>query len=219
MEKSQASSGPNINFRRQQEIYDPRELQATITIVGIGNIGSQTALGLARLGLERFNLYDHDEVEEHNLSSQSFFLSNLGEKKVQSISTMLQDVNRHCIPFTFPTKFSGKEFTEGVLIIAVDSMKERHRICANIKKSGKVPSLIIDGRMGGSQLEIYTCTSFEEWEETFTDTPSRDSCGARYICYTSMIIGALISNQVKRFLKEEKLKKQILFDINSLQLI
>lgn len=135
------------------------------------------------------------------------------------MARMIGDLNRDSMVFANPKKFNGKEFEEGVLIIAVDSMKERQRICQVMKSSGKTPSLIIDGRMGGPQIEVYTCNNYEEWESTFTDTPSRDSCGARYICYSSMVIGALIANQVKRFLKEEKLKKFILFDMNSLQII
>lgn len=135
------------------------------------------------------------------------------------MNRLISDINRDSVVSCYNEKFHGKEFKGGILVIAVDSMKEREKICKNVKASGVVPSLIIDGRMGGPQLEIYTCSSFEEWEETFTDTPSQDSCGARYICYTSMIIGALISNQVKRFLKKEKLKNFILFNINSLQLI
>lgn len=134
---------------------------------------------------------------------------------------MIQDLNRKAIVFAKNTKFEGKEFEGGILIIAVDSMKERCKIFKKVKASGNVPSLIIDGRMGGPQMEVYTCRTFDEWEKTliFSGPVSSDPCGARYICYTSMIIGALISNQVKRFLKDEPFKKSIVFDINSLAIM
>ncbi len=210
----------NINFKRQVDIYDPRENQQTISIVGLGNIGSQVGTGLGRLGLETFHLYDHDKVEEHNLSSQAFFLSDLNEYKVVAMQKKIQDLNKHSLPFIHIEKFDGKEEIEGILIIAVDSMKERIKIFNNMKKKGTFPSLVIDGRMGGPQLEVYTCRSFDEWEKTLVHGPvSNDPCGARYICYTSMIIGALISNQVKRFLKNEDIKRSIVFDINHLAIM
>ncbi len=187
--------------------------------MGLGNIGSQTTLALARLGLEEFHLYDHDQVESHNLSSQSFFLSDLGISKVLASNKQLADINPAIMTFNHIEKFVGNEFSGGILIIAVDSMKERRKICEKVKEAKYPPSLIIDGRMGGPQLEVYTCKTTDEWESTFVDVASTDSCGARYICYISMVIGAFIANQVKRHLNEQTYKKSILFNIDVLQLI
>jgi hypothetical protein len=128
-------------------------------------------------------------------------------------------INPKAVVRVFDEKFSGKEFQGGILIMAVDSMKERRKIHDNIEKGEIMPDLIIDGRMGGPQLEIYTFTQFEEWVKTFSDNPSSDPCGARYICYISMVMGALIANQTKRFLKEEKFRKNILFHIDTLQMM
>ncbi len=164
-------------------------------------------------------MYDPDIVEEHNLSSQSFFLSQLKQSKTKSIKELLLDINKNVSVLSHDTKYNGDHHFGDILIIAVDSMKERKRIWKNLHKNNIYPELIIDGRMGGPQLEIYTCKTLEEWEDTFVDNPSKDPCGARYICYISMIIGSLIANQVKRFLKSESYKKTILFNIDSLQLV
>lgn len=200
-------------------IFDPKEIQEEVSVVGVGNIGSQTSLALARLGIEVFRFYDFDHVEPHNLSSQSFFLSDHNRSKVEAIMEQVKNVNPEAVPMGFQRRFSGSEFEGGILVIAVDSMEERRKICSELKEHKLVPRLIIDGRMGGPQLEIYTCTSLDEWETTFVDNPSQDPCGARYICYISMVIGAWIANQVKRFLKQESYKKQIIFNIDTLQLI
>lgn len=147
-------------------------------------------------------------------------MSDLGRYKVDAIKELIEDVNDDALVLTHKSKFTGKEFTNGILIIAVDSMKERIKIYERMLKEGKYPDLIIDGRMGGPQLEVYTSKTLEEWEKTlFYGKVSPDPCGARYICYTSMIIGALISNQVKRFLKNEDLKRQIVFDVNHLAIM
>ena len=131
----------------------------------------------------------------------------------------MRGINKNIKVSAFSEKFSGENCLSNILVIAVDTMKERKRICNKLKKSAYKPKLIIDGRMGGPQLEIYTCQSLEEWEDTLFDNPSKDSCGARYICYISMVIGSLIANQIKRLIKGESYKKSILFNIDSLQLI
>jgi len=209
----------NINFKRQKEIFDPLIFQKSVTIAGLGNIGSQTAVALTRLGLKDFYLYDHDIVEEHNLSSQSFFIDQLKKPKVEMIKEILRNINKNISVLALREKYNGDTSFGDILIVAVDSMKERKRIWKNLYKRNIRPELVIDARMGGPQLEIYTCRSLEEWEDTFVDNPSKDSCGARYICYISMIIGSLIANQVKRFIKSEPYKKTILFNIDSLQLV
>jgi molybdopterin/thiamine biosynthesis adenylyltransferase len=209
----------NINFRRQKDIFDPQIFQKTITIVGLGNIGSQTAVALTRLGLKDFYLYDHDNIEEHNIASQVFYRNQLGKPKTEMIKKTMFNINKNVSVLAEKKKYDGVFLFSDILIIAVDSMKERVRIWKNLLKNNIRPELIIDGRMGGPQLEIYTCRTLEEWEDTFVDNPSKDPCGARSICYISMIIGSLIANQVKRYLKAERYKKTILFNIDSLQLI
>lgn len=213
----------SIDWKRQSLIFNPSDFElATVTIVGLGNIGSQTALALARLGINMLWLFDHDRVESHNLSSQSFDTSHLDMFKVLASRDQIKKINPAMSVAAQPVKFLGhREDVLGndVIIIAVDSMKERKAICAQMKKSKMTfPKLLIDGRMGGPQLEVYSVHSYKEWEDTFCDNPSTDPCGARYICYTSMVIGAFIANQVKRFLKGEKLKSELLFNIDTYQL-
>ncbi len=209
----------NVNFKRQKKIFDPQIFQDSISVVGLGNIGSQTCIALSRLGLKDFYIYDHDIVEEHNLASQAYYLKQLSREKASSLKKTMKEINKNIRVAAFSEKFTGENCLSNILIIAVDSMKERKKICKRLKKSKYKPKLIVDGRMGGPQLEIYTCQSLEEWEDTLFDNPSKDSCGARYICYISMIIGSLIANQIKRLIKGENYKKSILFNIDSLQLI
>ena len=216
--KSKKNMG-TINFKRQKKIFDPQIYQESITVVGLGNIGSQTCVALARLGLKDFYIYDHDTVEEHNLSSQAYSLKQIGKEKADSLKKTMKEINKNINVADFSEKFTGKDCLSNILVIAVDSMKERKKIYSRLKKSKYQPNLIIDGRMGGPQLEIYTCKTLDEWEDTLYDEVSKDSCGARYICYISMIIGSLIANQVKRLIKGETYKKSILFNIDSLQLI
>lgn len=222
----------DINWKRQIDIFDPSAFDdKLVTIAGLGNIGSQSALALARLGFTRFQLYDHDHVEGHNLASQSYEAKDIGKPKPKALAEHLEAINPEIVSFAICEKFDATERLGDVLIFAVDTMQARKEFW-NVIKNGEVesrPKLLIDARMGGGQLEIYTLVANEEysWDEddyakyeaTLVDNPDSDPCGARFISYVSMITGALIANQIKRVLKGEDYKKSILFHIDTLDLI
>ncbi len=63
-----------------------------VVIAGVGSVGSQVALLLARAGVMRFLLVDDDCVEWHNLS-RTFDLSLLGMYKTHAVRSMLQQIN------------------------------------------------------------------------------------------------------------------------------
>ena len=222
----------DINWKRQVDIFDPSAFDDTlVTIAGLGNIGSQSALALARLGFTRFQLYDHDSVEGHNLASQSYEAKDIGKPKPIALAEHLEAINPEIIALKATRKFDATERLGDVLIFAVDTMQARKDFFKVILEgdANKKPRILIDARMGGGQLEIYTLVAgknycwkeddYAKYEATLVDNPDSDPCGARFISYVSMITGALIANQIKRVLKGEDYKKSILFHIDTLDLI
>ena len=211
-----------VDYKRQTLIFDPASFSVNVVVVGLGNIGSHTALTLTRLGVQSFILYDHDKVEPHNLSSQGYDVNDLSEwkglalrKKMEAMNPQIRVLSQHC-------KYEGGQLISGapsIFIIAVDSMEEREKIYRGMKKSKASFDLLIDARVGGGQLEIYSCTTLDIWNKTFVSSPAPDPCGGRFICYTSVATAALITNQVKRFLKGESIQEMIMFHFDSLELI
>ena len=57
-------------YKNQSDIFTPIDIP--IHIIGIGGIGSWTAFILAKMGCQDINLYDFDEVEDHNIASQIY---------------------------------------------------------------------------------------------------------------------------------------------------
>lgn len=204
-----------VNYMRQVSMFDPSDFEyITLTIAGLGNIGSHSALSLARMGLKNFRLWDFDLIESHNLSSQAYNFGDIGREKVASVIDMMKLVNPEAHGTGFSKEFTGKEMEGQIFISAVDSMEARRAICVNLPKG----IFVIDGRMGGGQIEIWS-QPVEEWAATLTKDGDTDPCGARYISYTSYIIAGLIANQVKRYLMKERLAKKILFHTNTLEII
>ena len=66
---------------------------AKVAIVGLGGLGSNVALWLARLGVGQLLLYDFDKVELSNLNRQYYFLEDVGQYKATALLHHLKAVN------------------------------------------------------------------------------------------------------------------------------
>lgn len=66
---------------------------ARIGVAGLGGLGSQVAIALARTGVGCLVLADFDVVEPSNLNRQQYFLDQIGMPKVAALSETLCRIN------------------------------------------------------------------------------------------------------------------------------
>jgi sulfur carrier protein ThiS adenylyltransferase len=66
---------------------------AIVGIAGVGGLGSHVALALARSGIGRLVIADHDVVEPSNLNRQEYCIDHLGMKKVHAMEQVLLKAN------------------------------------------------------------------------------------------------------------------------------
>ena len=71
--------------------------RSTIGIAGLGGLGSNIAMLLARTGVERLVIADHDTVELTNIHRQCYPLGSVGKKKVDAIAEEISRINPWCI--------------------------------------------------------------------------------------------------------------------------
>ena len=64
-----------------------------IAIAGLGGLGSNIAIGLARIGVGQLHLVDFDRVDLSNLNRQQYFLRHLGMEKTEAMTELLREVN------------------------------------------------------------------------------------------------------------------------------
>lgn len=166
------------------------------------------------MGLSNFTLFDFDDVEEHNLSSQAYQVNHVGWRKIDALGSMMLALNPDVRVSPNYVPFTGKEQEGHILISAVDSMVARRKICEGLPTD----TFVFDGRMGGGQIEVHSQPQ-AEWGATLEVDGDEDPCGARFISYTSYIIAGLIANNVKRYLLKQKYAKRILFHADTLDLI
>ena len=80
---------PQIDIEGQQKIND-----STILIIGMGGLGSPTALYLAAAGVGHLVIADFDQVELSNLQRQIIHrTADIGDDKVNSAKTKLLELN------------------------------------------------------------------------------------------------------------------------------
>lgn len=202
-------------YTRQLDLINQDQLNFPIHILGCGGIGSWTTLLLAKIGCPDISIYDNDIVEEHNIASQFFTPIQLGlKKRIALMNNIKQQTGIEIKP---KENIDEEQITEGLIIIAIDSMEERIQL-GNIYKDKNV--YIIDGRMGGLQLEIYCCSA-STYVATLVNPidVSHEPCTGRAICFNCAIIGGLIANFVRQFSKKELKDQELTFGFNDLSLL
>jgi sulfur carrier protein ThiS adenylyltransferase len=102
--------GDEIVFIRKGEIPSPEEFEslmmarhtpgvhqkiknAVVGIAGLGGLGSNVAIALARVGVGKLVLVDFDIVEPSNLNRQQYFLHQIGMPKVEALRAILAKIN------------------------------------------------------------------------------------------------------------------------------
>lgn len=66
---------------------------AKVAIAGLGGLGSNIAVALARVGIGELILVDYDVVEPSNLNRQSYEISDIGQSKCHALVDQLKRIN------------------------------------------------------------------------------------------------------------------------------
>lgn len=78
--------------RHTPKVHDKAK-QAHVAIAGLGGLGSNIAISLARTGVGHLHLIDFDEVEPSNLNRQQYKIKHLGMPKTEALKSEIQEIN------------------------------------------------------------------------------------------------------------------------------
>ena len=85
-----------MNKQKIEEIKEKLR-NSSIGIAGLGGLGSNAAVALARTGLGRLVLVDYDVVEKSNLNRQYYFFGQVGMKKTDALKENITRINADVI--------------------------------------------------------------------------------------------------------------------------
>ena len=117
--------------------------KSCVALFGVGGVGSYAAEALARCGVGKIVLIDHDRVSKSNINRQLCALeSTVGSPKVQVVGARLRDINPNAEiverqEFFLPENSHEFDFSEYVFVIdAIDTVSGKLEIARLATESG-----------------------------------------------------------------------------------
>ena len=137
--------------------------RSSVLIFGVGGVGSFTAEALARAGVGRLGLVDHDVVDVTNINRQIQALdSTIGKPKVELLAARFREINpdlRLEQKIAFYTIDGGEELLSGGydwVVDAIDTMTGKLDIISRCVNTGQqvITSMGAGNKLDASQLRV-----------------------------------------------------------------
>lgn len=86
--------------------------QSSVAICGLGGLGSNIAISLARAGVGRLVLIDYDQVDVSNMNRQQYRVSQIGQYKTEALKRILSEIAPYCQIEIHTTKITAENAVE-----------------------------------------------------------------------------------------------------------
>lgn len=213
------------DYSRQSNIFDRykwNERGIPVNIIGAGATGSWITVALAKMGIEKINVYDFDVIGEHNIPNQAFTTEWIDKMKVDALKSVTKDMSGIDINAQIK-EVTAKDKMNGIVFILTDSMSSRKEIYENVIKYNPFVELIIETRMDLRCGRIYSVcpTSYEhmkEYEQTFYDDSEAEvsACGtSQTVISTAMGISAHAIWSFLKYANNEIFEGETLIDFEN----
>lgn len=192
------------------EWYD-RATKASISIIGLGGIGSIASILVARLNPKILSIRDFDYVEAGNLSGQFFSFNHLGLRKPDAVLNNIRDLcftNDTDVQRVFDRYIQGRKIYP-ITICGFDNMEARKDVFNTWKElHGDNPeAILIDGRLTIDECQVFAISggdkySMDKYEAhyLFDDSDAdTDICSLKQTTYMASMVGSLITNVLVNF--------------------
>lgn len=205
-------------FERQSDLVPAEKLRSlTVTVIGVGAIGRQVALQLASLGVRQLQLVDFDWVEPTNITTQGYYIADLGQLKVEASARAVRAIDTEIEVETVNDRFRPGLATGAVVFCCVDSISSRSAIWRTLRNQC---AFWCDGRMRGEVLRVLTAV----------DSPSRThydgtlfpqaeaqtgACTSRSTIYAAGIAAGLMLHQFTRWLRQSSVDRDLILNLLS----
>lgn len=202
-----------LRSRFSQIVWAEPAKSTTVTVVGVGGIGSWLSLFLSRAGYN-VQMIDNDKVERHNIGGQLFSKKNEHDFKTHAMLGIINEFSPGTTTTAVCSKFKYSN-VEGssVIVSAVDNMATRKEILEGWKKHLSSAGafcpvkLFVDGRMMAEQFQVFFVTPgrIAEYEKTlFNDAEVPDEpCTNKATTHFGAGIAYTITKGINNFLAIE----------------
>lgn len=202
-----------MNTQRQDKLLNKENVKnTTISIIGLGALGSVVLELLVRAGFKKFRIADPDMVEKSNLHRQTLYTTKqIGMPKVYAANETIQELNKDVQLQIAKTKINASktEFLNVDLIIdCTDNLKTRFLINDYAKKHN-IPWIF--GSAIRQEGMVFVTDGSPCFECIFKNTNLEENCEIEGVLNSiSNIIGALEVHMVYKLINNEKIPKELL---------
>lgn len=112
---------------------------ARVAVCGLGGLGSNIAIALARAGVGHLHLIDFDRVDITNLNRQQYFVRQLGLLKTDALQETLTDIAPYCDITTNSVKITEDNFAQ---------LLEKEDIICEAFDCSEAKAMLVNGVLG-----------------------------------------------------------------------
>ena len=174
-----------MDLSRHITVFNPASVKNDIHILGVGATGSFVAMELARMGCPVINIYDFDDVEQHNIPNQYYDVNDIGKDKVVALEAKLKLINPDITVNISTEKVTAEDMSKmsGYVFLLVDSMKVRKELWEAAKTNTNIIN-VWESRLGSDQARVYSLPiekgkDYSKYEQDFYDDDNAEmsACG------------------------------------------
>lgn len=143
----------NLMIARHTPNVHTKIKSGKVVILGLGGLGSNIAISLARIGIGHLTLVDFDIVEPSNLNRQQYFINDIGKYKTEALKQIIENINPF-INITIVNELINSsnivQFSdEDIIIEAFDNPRYKAEISNTVLTKMRDKYLIVSSGMAG----------------------------------------------------------------------
>ena len=217
-ENSQTLTVDETTSRFSGAIWYEAIQKKTVVLAGVGGIGSYCAFLLGRMKPESLFIYDPDIVETVNMSGQLYGSNDVGNYKVDSISSMISKYSNYSRIVAFRECFTNDSEPADIMICGFDNMSARKTFynkwlswVSAKPEEEKKNCLFIDGRLAAEEFQVFAIQGNDdrakkcyEIKWLFSDYQAEETvCSYKQTTFMANMIASIMINIFVNFVANE----------------
>ena len=192
----------------------------TVTLAGVGGIGSYVGFLLSRLKPNRLIIYDPDRVETVNMSGQLYGQTDVGRYKCAALADMVMNYANYCGIVTLDQRFEDNSEATDIMICGFDNMAARRTFYEKWKQrvlsypagsDNRKKCLFIDGRLAAEEFQVLSIQGDDEramaaYEDKwlFSDAEAEETiCSYKQTTFMANMIASVMVNVFVNFIANQ----------------
>lgn len=192
----------------------------TVTLAGVGGIGSYVGFLLGRLKPQRLIIYDPDRVETVNMSGQLYGQTDVGNYKSVALANMVRNYANYNNIVALNDRFEANSEATDIMICGFDNMTARRTFYEKWKQKvlsypagsdNRKKCLFIDGRLAAEEFQVLSIQgdderAMAEYEDKwlFSDAEAEETiCSYKQTTFMANMIASVMVNVFVNFVANQ----------------